>query len=109
MKKIHIEKIIGVLMLLFAIGFNLYLYRLEPTAKTDPNHNTFQFALVDRTNTMWDFATKKCTSTIGGVITYPLCHFSYLADHWVNNWQKGITSPITIHIFLKLQSLEVID
>ncbi len=80
-------------MLLFAIGFNLYLYRLEPTAKTDPNDNTFQFALVDRTNTMWDFATKKCTSSFTGIITYPLCHFSYLADHWVNNWAEGYNLP----------------
>ena len=44
------EKILGLGMLLFAIGFNLWLYRAEPTAMTDPNDNTFQFALVDRTN-----------------------------------------------------------
>jgi len=49
------EKILGLGMLLFAIGFNLWLYRAEPTAMTDPNDNTFQFALVDRTNQIWDF------------------------------------------------------
>jgi hypothetical protein len=90
MKKITIEKLIGIAMLLFAIGFNLYLYRLEPTAKTDPNDNTFQFALVDRTNTMWDFAYKQCKSNY---FTFFLCHFSYLADHWVNNWAEGYNLP----------------
>lgn len=93
MKKLTIDKIIGLLILIFAIGFNLYLYRLEPTATTDPNDNTFQFALVDRTNTIWDFAVKKCSSSIGGILTYPLCHFSYLADHWVNNWAEGYNLP----------------
>lgn len=93
MKKLTIDKILGLLMLVFAIGFNLYLYRLEPTATTDPNDNTFQFALVDRTNTVWDFAVKKCSSSILGILTYPVCHFSYLADHWVNNWAEGYNLP----------------
>ena len=93
MKKLSFEAIIGILMLLFAIGFNLYLYRLEPTAKTDPNDNTFQFALVDRTNTIWNFASKKCSSSIAGILTFPVCHFSYLSDHWVNNWAEGYNLP----------------
>ncbi len=80
-------------MLIFSIGFNLFLYRLEPTATIDPNDNTFQFALVDRTNTIWDFAVKKCSSSISGILTYPICHFSYLADHWVNNWAEGYNLP----------------
>ena len=54
------EKILGLGMLLFAIGFNLWLYRAEPTAMTDPNDNTFQFALVDRTNQIWDFGKRNC-------------------------------------------------
>ena len=93
MKKINIEKIIGILMLLFAIGFNLWLYRLEPTATVDPNDNAFQFALVDRTNTMWGFATRQCTSTILKLVTFPVCHFLYLADHWVPNWADGFNLP----------------
>ncbi len=84
------EVLIGLIMLLFAIGFNLWLYRLEPTALVDPNDNAFQFALVDRTNTIWDFAVKKCSSNI---LTFPLCHFSYLADHWVPNWAEGYNLP----------------
>ncbi len=80
-------------MLLFAIGFNLWLYRLEPTAKIDPNDNTFQFGLIDRTNTIWSFATKRCLSNVTNTITFPLCHFSYLADHWVHNWAVGYNLP----------------
>jgi hypothetical protein len=93
MKKSTLEKIIGIGMLLFAIGFNLWLYRLEPTATIDPNDNSFQFALVDRTNTIWDFAIKKCSSSAIGIATFPLCHFTYLADHWVNNWAEGYNLP----------------
>lgn len=80
-------------MLLFAVGFNLWLYRLEPTAMTDPNDNTFQFALVDRTNTIWDFASKKCSESALGILIFPLCHFSYLSDHWVHNWAGGYNLP----------------
>ena len=80
-------------MLVFAIGFNLWLYKLEPTATIDPNDNSFQFALVDRTNQIWDFALKKCSSSIVGIITFPVCHFSYLADHWVPNWAEGYNLP----------------
>lgn len=93
MKQLNVEKIIGILMLVFSVGFNLWLYRLEPTALTDPNDNTFQFALVDRTNTIWNFASKKCSGSTLGILTYPLCHFSYLSDHWVHNWAGGYNLP----------------
>lgn len=86
----HIEKIIAVVMLVFAVGFNLWLYRLEPTALSDPNDNTFQFALVDRTNQMWDFAAKECVKT---PFTYPLCFVGYMVDHWVPNWAQGYNLP----------------
>jgi hypothetical protein len=95
----NIEKIIGLLMLLFAVSFNLYLYRLEPTATVDPNDNAFQFGLVDRTNTMWDFATKKCSENpvnkipIIGYLSFSICHFSFLSDHWVPNWADGFNLP----------------
>jgi hypothetical protein len=90
MKNVTIEKIIAIAMLLFAIGFNLWLYRVEPTAQVDPNDNAFQFALVYRTNQIWDFADKKCS---GNILTFPICHFSYLADHWVPNWNEGYNLP----------------
>ncbi|MBI4065520.1 hypothetical protein HY409_04105 [Candidatus Gottesmanbacteria bacterium] len=89
------EKIIGILMLLFAIGFNLWIYRLELTVITDPNDNTFQFALVDRTNQIWDFAAKKCSSKFGAwnLVLGAFCQVSYLADHWVPNWSEGYNLP----------------
>src|SRR5258706_13631777 len=85
-----IEKAIGLLLLAGAIIFNLWLYRLEPTAQVDPNDNAFQFALVYRTNQIWDFANKKCS---GNILTFPVCHFSYLVDHWVPNWNEGYNLP----------------
>ena len=86
-------------MLLFAIGFNLWLYRLEPTAMIDPNDNTFQFALVDRTNQIWNYAQQRCASqkfSIVAPIKYSvLCtlDFVLLADHWVPNWAEGYNLP----------------
>ena len=82
-------------MLLFAIGFNLWIYRLEPTAKADPNDNTFQFALVYRTNQIWDFAYQACFGQrpISLWLTSPACFFSYLIDHWVPNWNEGYNLP----------------
>lgn len=85
----HIEKIIAIGMLLFAIGFNLWLYRLEPTATIDPNDNSFQFALVDRTNQIWDFASKKCSNNLA----FSICHLAFLIDHWVPNWAEGYNLP----------------
>jgi hypothetical protein len=90
MKNVNIEKILSIAMLIFAVGFNLWLYRVEPTAHVDPNDNTFQFSLVYRTNQIWDFADKKCS---GNILTFPVCHFSYLADHWVPNWNEGYNLP----------------
>jgi len=103
---ITIEKFIGVLLVLFAIGFNLWVYRLEPSALVDPNDNAFQYALVDRTNQIWSFADKKCSSPKEG--SHPMgwkdailpflpfrtfCQVSYLADHWVPNWAEGYNLP----------------
>lgn len=75
-------------MLIAGIVFNLWLYRLEPTAPIDPNDNTFQFALVDRTNQILDFAQQTCSG-----ITKPFCVTFYLADHWVPNWAEGYNLP----------------
>lgn len=87
-------------MLLFAVGFNLWLYRLEPTAKLDPNDNNFQFALVYRANQMWDFAKKTG-------------NWFVLIDHWVPNWNEGFNLPfyyshmpqIVIVFFYRIVSL----
>jgi hypothetical protein len=88
MKHIHKNLLIGLFMLAGAIGFNLWIYRLEPTVQIDPNDNTFQYALVERTNHVWDYADSVCTG-----ITKPFCVFSYLSDHWVPNWAQGYNLP----------------
>ncbi len=85
----NLEKVVGCLMLVGAIVFNLWLYRLEPTALVDPNDNHFQYALVDRTNQIWDFADKTCSKNL----FFPFCHVSYLIDHWVPNWAQGYNLP----------------
>ncbi len=81
-----IQKWIAIGMLLLATGFALWLYRNEPTSQIDPNDNAFQYALIDRTNTMWDYATITCRGNI-------FCHVSYLIDHWVPNWAEGYNLP----------------
>ncbi len=85
----HTEKVIAIGMLVFAIGFNFWLYHLEPTATVDPNDNSFQYALVDRTNQVWDFANKKCS----GNLAFSICHLAFLIDHWVPNWAEGYNLP----------------
>ena len=84
-----INKIIAIGILLFAICYNFWLYRSEPTAKIDPNDNPFQYALVDRTNQMWDFALKECPKNP----TFPICFGGYLIDHIVPNWAQGYSLP----------------
>lgn len=76
-------------MLLFAVGYNLWLYRYEPTSAVDPNDNPFQFALVYRTNQMWDFAFRECHKSP----LFPLCVTGYLIDHNVPNWAQGYSLP----------------
>jgi hypothetical protein len=85
----YIEIILSVGILLWSIQYNLNLYKLEPTAKTDPNDNTFQFALVDRANTVWDFAKRQCPPGIFGLP----CFAGYMVDHWVPNWAQGYNLP----------------
>ena len=89
MKKIDV--LAGLALTIYAVVFNLRLYYLEPTATTDPNDNNFQFALVDRANTVWDFAQQKCSKEF--FLAYPICHLSYMSDHWVPNWAQGYNIP----------------
>ena len=83
------EIILAVGMLVFSVWYNLKLYRLEPTVKVDPNDNTFQFALVERANTVWTFAQNTCP----GGLTHIPCVTGYLIDHWVPNWAQGYNLP----------------
>ena len=82
----QLQKWIAILILLLSTGFSLWLYRNEPTSQIDPNDNAFQYALIDRTNTIWDYATTTCQDNT-------LCHVSYLIDHWVPNWAEGYNLP----------------
>lgn len=100
----HIHTYIGLLILACAIGFTLWIYRLEPSALLDPNDNTFQYALVERTNKVWDFAVKECAKHIDrtnlftprsliAAAAFGFCHMSFLVDHWVPNWAEGYNLP----------------
>lgn len=82
------ETYIGILLLLFSVLGSMWLYRMEPMATVDPNDNTFQFALVERTSQILDFAQKNCSGVFA-----PFCTLSYLVDHWVPNWAGGYNLP----------------
>ena len=84
----HVDRYFGIGILIFSVVWNLWVFRMEPTARIDPNDNTFQFALVERTNRIWDYAGKVCSG-----ITKPLCALGYLTDHWVPNWAEGYNLP----------------
>ncbi|MFZ5534786.1 MAG: hypothetical protein ACOY3M_01390 [Patescibacteria group bacterium] len=80
--------LIGIALLLFSVIGSMWVYRAEVTATVDPNDNTFQFALVERTNQILDFAQQNCS----GIFT-PFCTVSLLTDHWVPNWAEGYNLP----------------
>ena len=86
-----IEMLIASGMLFYACWFNLNLYKLEPTATTDPNDNNFQYGLVDRADKIWDYASRECRKQF--VLVRPLCHLSVMTDHWVPNWAQGYNLP----------------
>jgi hypothetical protein len=80
--------LIGIALLLFSVIGSMGMYRAEITATVDPNDNTFQFALVERTNQIIDFAQQNCSG-----IFAPFCTVSLLTDHWVPNWAEGYNLP----------------
>ena len=63
------------LILVVAIGFNLWSLWPETTIKSDLNDNIFQLGLLTRMNQAWE---KK---------------FSTVLDHWVPNWAVGYPLP----------------
>lgn len=77
------KKYIALLIVLFAIGLNLYLYRAETQILADPNDNVFQYSLVYRTNWVWENYN---------------CPLSFeclpnLIDHNVTYWAEGYSLP----------------
>jgi len=96
-----LEKYIAISLLVFAVVFNLWLYRWEPSSRVDPNDNAFQFGLIDRTNSIWNYADSICkpktaspTSPRFYLAGIPVvCTLSLLSDHWVHNWAQGYNLP----------------
>src|SRR3989344_1165183 len=76
-------KYISYLILTFAIFFNLILYFPETQITLDPNDNIFQFALVRRTNDVWN--ESRCPLSLSCLPN--------LIDHWVPNWAEGYPLP----------------
>ena len=89
----HLKIILAIGMLVFAISFNLWLCRAEPTGMVDPNDNAFQYALVDRTNQIWDYADRICPQGFFSLPSSTFCHLELLIDHWVPNWAEGYNLP----------------
>jgi len=66
-------------LLLLIILFNLYLYRGEFKVLTDPNDNTFHFALIDGAKNVWK-----------GIFSGKLS-LIYLLDSWNERWAEGFS------------------
>lgn len=71
------------IILIIAILFNLILYFPETKITLDPNDNIFQFALIRRTNDVWQ--ESHCP--------FSLSCLPNLIDHWVPNWAEGYPLP----------------
>ncbi|MBI2611894.1 YfhO family protein [Candidatus Gottesmanbacteria bacterium] len=76
-------KLLSYLILIATLLFNLILYYPETTIKLDPNDNIFQFALVKRTNEVWEKSNCPISLTC----------LPNLIDHWVPNWAEGYPLP----------------
>lgn len=76
-------KYLSYLLLSIALLFNLILYFPETKITLDPNDNIFQFALVERSNTIWE--RSHCP--------FSLNCLPNLIDHWVPNWAEGYALP----------------
>ena len=66
-------------LLILIILFNFYLYRKEFNVLSDPNDNTFHFALIDDAKNIW-------SQVFSGKIS-PL----YLLDSWNERWAEGFS------------------
>lgn len=72
---------LSLFLVLVAVVFNIYTLYPELSAKTDPNDNVFQFALVRRMNEVWE--------SLGANRQSPIS----LVDHWVPDWASGYPLP----------------
>ena len=74
-----IKKNIPYILLFVLILFNFYLYRGEFKVLSDPNDNTFHFALIDEAKNVW-------SQVFSGKLS-PL----YLLDSWNERWAEGFS------------------
>ena len=79
-KKLNI--IFPYLLIIIAIGFNIYTLFPEISIKADPNDNIFQFALVYRANDVLEKVANKQLPPLSTV------------DHWVSYWASGYPLPL---------------
>ena len=68
------------------ILFNVYLYRSEFKVLSDPNDNTFHFALIDDAKTVW-------SQVFAGKLS-PM----YLLDSWNERWAEGFSLSWVSHL-----------
>ncbi|HEX7543130.1 MAG TPA: hypothetical protein VF385_03550, partial [Patescibacteria group bacterium] len=82
-KLLTVKKYIPYILLFILILFNLYLYRSEFKVLSDPNDNTFHFALIDNAKSVWK-------EVFSGKLS-PL----YLLDNWNERWAEGF--PLSLY------------
>ncbi len=78
-----LKKYISYLLLIFVVGFNLWLYYPETKILADPNDDIFQFSLVSRTNWVWQ--NYGCPLSLDCLPN--------LTDHVVTTWAEGYPLP----------------
>jgi len=74
-----IKKYLPYGLLILIILFNLYLYRNEFKVTSDPNDNSFHYALIDEARNIWK-------DVFSGKLS-PL----YLLDSWNERWAEGFS------------------
>lgn len=77
--KSKVGKILIYCALLALIIFNIFLYRGEFKVMSDPNDNTFHFALIDEAKTVW-------SQVFSGKLSP-----AYLLDSWNERWAEGFS------------------
>lgn len=80
-KKPYPIDIVPIVLLVLAIGFNLFTLSPELNIKSEPNDNAFQYGLVVRMN-----------EVLGQVVQGNLSPLN-LIDHWVPAWASGYPLP----------------
>ena len=83
MKKLNIQLILGLALLLGTVIFHLWLNFPETQIIADPNDNIFQYELVEHTNWVWE--------NYGCPLSFSC--LPSLIDHNVSAWAEGYPLP----------------